>query len=167
MICNFLQGLLVYVNYGTIDDFLYLTENLSLSLNERVCIARYGHNYRGDKVFFFKCQWLLSWLLYKWRRRSSDANLSFWCFNWMVQFLSGWKEKEGGSAHLTDHALREECLWKSLVGGLQWWGGREGGAILSNLWPLMVCTLSSVNGAFIHTSSLSLWWHWSSQSKHQ
>ena len=40
------------MNYGTIDDFLYLTENLSLSLNERVCIARYGHNYRGDKVFF-------------------------------------------------------------------------------------------------------------------
>ena len=40
----------MYVNYGTIDDFLYLTENLSLSLNERVCIARYGHIYRGDKV---------------------------------------------------------------------------------------------------------------------
>ena len=53
MIYNFLQGFLVYVNYGTIDDFLYLTENLSLSLNERICIARYGHNYRGDKVCVF------------------------------------------------------------------------------------------------------------------
>lgn len=47
----------MYVNYGTIDDFLYLTENLSLSLNERVCIARYGNIYRGDKV----CVFLLSW----------------------------------------------------------------------------------------------------------
>ena len=53
MIYNFLQGFLVYVNYGTIDDFLYLTENLSLSLNERICIARYGRNYRGDKVCVF------------------------------------------------------------------------------------------------------------------
>jgi len=24
--------------------------------------------------------------------------------------------------------------WKSLVAGLPWWGGREGGAILTNLW---------------------------------
>ena len=57
ILCIYLQGFLVYVNYGTIDDFLYLTENLSLSLNERVCIARYGHIYRGDKV----CVFLLSW----------------------------------------------------------------------------------------------------------
>ena len=44
------QGLLVYVNYGTIDDFLYLTENLSLSLDGYICIARYGNIHRGDKV---------------------------------------------------------------------------------------------------------------------
>ena len=57
VLCIFLQGLLVYVNYGTINDFLYLTENLSLSLNGRICIARYGHIYRGDKV----CRFLFSW----------------------------------------------------------------------------------------------------------
>ena len=57
VLCIFFQGLLVYVNYGTINDFLYLTENLSLSLNGRICIARYGHIYRGDKV----CRFLFSW----------------------------------------------------------------------------------------------------------
>jgi len=45
-----IQGLLVYVNYGTIDDFLYLTENLSLVLDGYICIARYGNIFRGDKV---------------------------------------------------------------------------------------------------------------------
>ena len=40
----------MYVNYGTFDDFLYLTENLSLSLDGHICIARYGNIYRGDKV---------------------------------------------------------------------------------------------------------------------
>ena len=45
-----IQGLLVYINYGTIDDFLYLTENLSLMLDGYICIARYGNIFRGDKV---------------------------------------------------------------------------------------------------------------------
>ena len=43
-------GKLVYVNYATIDDFLYLTTNLSLNLTGRICIARYGAIYRGDKA---------------------------------------------------------------------------------------------------------------------
>ena len=43
-------GRLVYVNYATIDDFLYLTTNLSLNLTGRICIARYGAIYRGDKA---------------------------------------------------------------------------------------------------------------------
>ncbi|KAL5481832.1 hypothetical protein EMCRGX_G022084 [Ephydatia muelleri] len=43
-------GRLVYVNYATIDDFLYLTTNLSLNLTGRICIARYGAIYRGDQA---------------------------------------------------------------------------------------------------------------------
>ena len=43
-------GRLVYVNYATIDDFLYLTTNLSCNLTNRVCIARYGNVFRGDKA---------------------------------------------------------------------------------------------------------------------
>ena len=33
-----IQVLLVYVNYGAIDDFLYLTESLSLSLDGHIQI---------------------------------------------------------------------------------------------------------------------------------
>ena len=43
-------GRLVYVNYATIDDFLYLTTNLFLNLTGRICIARYGAIFRGDKA---------------------------------------------------------------------------------------------------------------------
>ena len=43
-------GRLVYVNYATVDDFLYLTTNLSYNLTNRVCIARYGDVFRGDKA---------------------------------------------------------------------------------------------------------------------
>ncbi len=45
-----LQGPLVYVNYGTINDFLYLTQNLSLDLSNHICMVRYGQIFRGDKV---------------------------------------------------------------------------------------------------------------------
>ena len=44
------EGPLVYVNYGRIEDFLYLQDNLSISLNGSVCMARYGAIFRGDKV---------------------------------------------------------------------------------------------------------------------
>ena len=42
----------MYVNYGRIDDFLYLTNGtfLKLDLSKYICIARYGGIYRGDKV---------------------------------------------------------------------------------------------------------------------
>ncbi|XP_068107993.1 putative N-acetylated-alpha-linked acidic dipeptidase [Hyperolius riggenbachi] len=43
-------GDLVYVNYATVEDFYYLTRNLSLNLTGTVAIARYGKIYRGDKV---------------------------------------------------------------------------------------------------------------------
>lgn len=44
-------GELVYVNYGRVEDFDYLTENLTLALSGKILIARYGKIYRGDKVY--------------------------------------------------------------------------------------------------------------------
>ncbi|KAM4662502.1 putative N-acetylated-alpha-linked acidic dipeptidase [Discoglossus pictus] len=40
----------VYVNYGAVEDFHYLTRNLSMNLTGTVAIARYGRIFRGDKV---------------------------------------------------------------------------------------------------------------------
>lgn len=47
-----MQGPLVYVNYGRMSDFLYLTNSsdLHLNLSGYICIARYGEIFRGDKV---------------------------------------------------------------------------------------------------------------------
>lgn len=45
-----LQGDLVYVNYGTVEDFMYVTTNLSFNLTGTIVIARYGKIFRGDKV---------------------------------------------------------------------------------------------------------------------
>lgn len=46
------QADLVYVNYGTIEDFEFLTTNLSINVTGAVVIARYGQIFRGDKVSF-------------------------------------------------------------------------------------------------------------------
>ncbi|XP_044128515.1 putative N-acetylated-alpha-linked acidic dipeptidase isoform X1 [Bufo gargarizans] len=40
----------VYVNYGKVEDFYYLTRDLAMNLTGTVAIARYGHIFRGDKV---------------------------------------------------------------------------------------------------------------------
>lgn len=40
----------MYVNYGRIEDFLYLTQNMSIDLKGKTLIARYGKIFRGDKV---------------------------------------------------------------------------------------------------------------------
>lgn len=40
----------MYVNYGRIEDFLYLTQNKSMDLTNKTLIARYGKIFRGDKV---------------------------------------------------------------------------------------------------------------------
>ncbi|KAM4664827.1 glutamate carboxypeptidase 2-like [Discoglossus pictus] len=45
-----IEGDPVYVNYGTVEDFHYLTRNLSMNLAGTVAIARYGQIFRGDKV---------------------------------------------------------------------------------------------------------------------
>ena len=44
------QGPLAYVNYGRLEDFLYVNRTLNISLEGRICIVRYGQIYRGDKV---------------------------------------------------------------------------------------------------------------------
>lgn len=40
----------MYVNYGRIEDFRYLTLNKSIDLKGKTLIARYGKIFRGDKV---------------------------------------------------------------------------------------------------------------------
>ena len=47
-----MQGRLVYVNYGRLSDFQYVTNSsgLALNLSDHICLARYGQIYRGDKV---------------------------------------------------------------------------------------------------------------------
>ena len=42
-------GEMVYANYGTIEDFLYL-RNINVSVHKRIVLVRYGGIYRGDKV---------------------------------------------------------------------------------------------------------------------
>jgi len=44
--------------------------------------------------------------------------------------------------HLQKSASTKMEEWKSLVAGPLSWGGREGGAILTDLWPPMTCILS-------------------------
>ena len=44
------QGRLVYVNYGRIEDYSRLAKNLSINVNGSIAIARYGRIFRGDKV---------------------------------------------------------------------------------------------------------------------
>ena len=45
-----IQGELMYVNYGRIEDFSWLTEEKSMNLTGKICVARYGKIFRGDKV---------------------------------------------------------------------------------------------------------------------
>ncbi|KAK3585560.1 hypothetical protein CHS0354_022970 [Potamilus streckersoni] len=44
------EGDLVYVNYGQIEDFMFLKNNLSINVTNKIVIARYGKIFRGDKV---------------------------------------------------------------------------------------------------------------------
>ncbi|KAL3881664.1 hypothetical protein ACJMK2_028074, partial [Sinanodonta woodiana] len=44
------EGELVYVNYGQIEDFMFLKNNLSINFTNKIVIARYGKIFRGDKV---------------------------------------------------------------------------------------------------------------------
>ena len=40
---------MVFVNYGRIEDFLYL-KKIGVQLTGKICIAKYGKIFRGDKV---------------------------------------------------------------------------------------------------------------------
>uniref|UniRef100_A0A2C9MAV3 Aminopeptidase NAALADL1 n=1 Tax=Biomphalaria glabrata TaxID=6526 RepID=A0A2C9MAV3_BIOGL len=44
-------GSIVYVNYGTVEDFQYLTQNLSMDLSKKIVIARYGIISASKKVY--------------------------------------------------------------------------------------------------------------------
>ena len=48
-----LQGDLVYVNYGTKDDFKMLKDTYKVNCTGKIVIVRYGKIYRGAKVVFF------------------------------------------------------------------------------------------------------------------
>ena len=39
------SGVPVYVNYGRVEDFKYL-KDLGMDLDNKICITRYGKNYR-------------------------------------------------------------------------------------------------------------------------
>jgi len=44
------EGRLVYVNYGRIEDYDRLASDLGVNVNGSIAIARYGRIFRGDKV---------------------------------------------------------------------------------------------------------------------
>nr|XP_039258723.1 putative N-acetylated-alpha-linked acidic dipeptidase [Styela clava] len=44
------EGDIVYVNYGTIQDFLFINNTKSIDLTGKICISRYGKIFRGDKA---------------------------------------------------------------------------------------------------------------------
>jgi hypothetical protein len=44
------RGKLVYANYGRLEDFEYLVNDLRMDLSGKVVIVRYGYNFRGLKV---------------------------------------------------------------------------------------------------------------------
>ncbi|XP_038053369.1 putative N-acetylated-alpha-linked acidic dipeptidase [Patiria miniata] len=45
-----IEGDLVYVNYGRVEDFQELERVLSIDVTGKICIARYAKIYRGDKA---------------------------------------------------------------------------------------------------------------------
>ena len=45
-----IKGDLLYVNYGRIEDFTWLKEEKNVNFTGKICIARYGKIFRGDKV---------------------------------------------------------------------------------------------------------------------
>ena len=64
--------------------------------------------------------------------KSIAGNRRCW---WRRPSTFRWHPQKSTSTEMED--------WKSLVAGPLWWWGREGGAILTNLWPPMTCILSS------------------------
>jgi N-acetylated-alpha-linked acidic dipeptidase len=57
-------GPLVYVNYGRLEDFLYLNRTLNISLEGHICIARYGQIFRGDKAYLAEQSGCIALIIY-------------------------------------------------------------------------------------------------------
>ena len=119
---------------------------------------------------YSQASWTLSLLLAMKPMQLMQCNCTlFYRWNWINKYMIKWKEGylltnfecgkitcpcdhcagpwqsccEGGPAHPDD---------KSLVAGLLWWGGRERGAILTDLWPPMTCIVYS---AWVYSSVCS------------
>ena len=60
-----LQGDLVYVNYGRVEDYITLEQKLSLNVNGKIALARYGKIFRGDKVSGFIVLIFYSFICFK------------------------------------------------------------------------------------------------------
>ena len=70
------------------------------------------------------------------------SSISAWdCHIWVSypKHAKGITSKKTQSFHFDYHFKQ----WRGAKQTL-WWGGREGGAILTDLWPPMTCILSSV-----------------------
>ncbi|XP_065069888.1 putative N-acetylated-alpha-linked acidic dipeptidase [Rhopilema esculentum] len=57
------EGKLVYINYGTAKDFEYL-KKLNISCKGRILIARYGKNFRANKVALGEAAGAIGMILY-------------------------------------------------------------------------------------------------------
>ena len=70
----------------------------------------------------------------------------WWCWT-IAEDRSCWRRRPCTSRW---HPQRNTQLrWRTgspLVAGLLWWGGRKGGAMLTDLWPPMTCLLSKRGG---------------------
>ncbi|XP_033635312.1 putative N-acetylated-alpha-linked acidic dipeptidase [Asterias rubens] len=59
-----IEGDLVYVNYGRVEDFHKLERELNISVIGKICIARYGKIFRGTKAAFAEKSGCLGLILY-------------------------------------------------------------------------------------------------------
>ena len=53
LVLDNLQGELVYVNYGRVEDYRTLEKNLSMKVDGKIALVRYGKIFRGDKVCYY------------------------------------------------------------------------------------------------------------------
>ena len=62
-----MEGQLVYVNYGRVEDFEKLKTTLNVTVKGKIAIMRYGKIYRGDKVCIRSPNYRHSYVLYVWK----------------------------------------------------------------------------------------------------
>ena len=44
------EGDIVYVNFGRLEDYDFLVSNQSVDFSDKICMARYGKGFRGNKI---------------------------------------------------------------------------------------------------------------------